>query len=102
MTTSKAGIAIAGGTDPDQRVTQRHVTHSAVDPGNIMWEIIDVAINDTITSDRAATVFLFCGTLAFYKFYIAIMNIHIKHLCLIDINIDRLFMRGTINEQGES
>ena len=99
--TPQAGIAVVG-TDPNKRLTRRHVTYSAVDPGNILKQIIDVAINDLIASDPNATVFLARETLACEKFYIAIMNSHSKCLCLVSIYVDRLFMRGTIYEQGQS
>ena len=95
-----AHIAVAG-TDPDKRFMQRNVTHNAVE-GNVLKAIIDVAINNLITSGPTATIFLNRESLAFKKFYIITKNRCSNSLCLISINIDRLFMRGTINKQGES
>ena len=99
--TPQVGVAVVG-TDSNKRFMRRHVTYSAVDPGNILKQIIDVAINDLIASDPTATVFLARETLACEKFYIAIMNSYSKCLCLVSIYVDRLFMRGTINERGQS
>lgn len=95
-----AHIAVAG-TDPDKRFMQRNVTHSAVE-GNVLKAIIDVAINNLITSGPTATVYLNRESLAFKRFYIATINRCSNPLCLISINIDSFFMKGTINKQRES
>ena len=58
--TPQASIAVVS-IDPDKCLTQRHVTHSAIDPENDLKEIIDVAINDLITSDLTTTVFFIRG-----------------------------------------
>ena len=96
---AQASIAVVG-IDPDKRHGQCHISHGVVDPRNILKEIVDVAISDLIAGDPTTPVFLIRETLAFKKFYIAIINSHGKSLCLVSINVDRLFMRGTINEQG--
>ena len=81
------GIVIVG-TDPDKRLVQRHVTHGAVDPGNILKKIIDVAANDLSASNPTTTVFLVREALTFEEFYIVIINSHHNSSCLIDIHID--------------
>ena len=53
--TLPAGIAVTG-VDPDKHLTQRRITHYAVDPGNILKEII--------ASVPTATVFFVRETLA--------------------------------------
>ena len=51
--------------DPNKRLTQGNITNGSVDPGNILKEIIDVAINDLTTCNPTATVFLIREALAF-------------------------------------
>ena len=53
-------------------------------------QAVTQSVNDLITSDPTATIFLVRETLAFERFYIAIMNRHSKHLCLVSIDVDRL------------
>ena len=88
----QVGIAVVA-TDPNKRLPQCHIILSALDPGNILKQIVDVAINGLIASNRAATVFHDRETLAFEKCYIATMNKDGKSLCLVSINVDRLFIR---------
>ena len=54
---AEVGIVIIG-TDPDKCFTQRHVAYGAVDPGNILKEIIDVAINDLIARYPSSSISL--------------------------------------------
>ena len=74
------------GADPDKRLSQCNITNGSVDPGNILKEIIDVAINDLAACYTTATVFLIGKALGFEAFYVAIINSHSKFLCLVDIN----------------
>ena len=70
---AKVGVVIVG-TDPDKRLAQRHVADGAVDPGNILKEIVDVAINDLPACYRASAVFLIAQALAFKELNLVVVN----------------------------
>ena len=78
------------GADPDKRLTQSHITNGSVNPGDILKEIIDVAINDLTSGYPTTTVVFIREALAFEAFYVAISNSHSKSLCLVDINGERV------------
>ena len=62
--------------------------------------MIDVAINNLPACYPSSAIFLIVQALVFKELNVVVVNGHSKSLCLVKINVDRLFMRGTINEQG--
>ncbi|WBA79750.1 hypothetical protein [Endozoicomonas sp. GU-1] len=71
--------AIAVGADPDKHLPQSHITNGSVDPGNVLKEIIDLAINDLAACNPTATVFIICEALTFEEFYVTIIVIAIAN-----------------------
>ena len=87
--TAEINVVVIG-ANSDKRLSQCNITNGSVDPGNILKEIIDVAINDLAVSNPKTTVVFISETLAFEAFYVAIINSYSKSLCLVDINGERV------------
>ena len=66
----QVGIVTVG-ADPDKRLAQGH---GAVERGNILKEIVDVAINDLPACYRASAVFLIAQALAFIELNLVVVN----------------------------